>query len=218
MTYVRTLSLALALLSACTSTPTRGPAGEEGAAEPAALLRALFDFDRGVVDAKVVRSIADAGRREFVPVFIELLGFRESVGTGIPEALAKLTAKSFGDDWPAWVEWLGEQDIATPPGFDGWKAELFAQIDPRFRDFLYAGVPTRIKLEEIVWGGVRKDGIPALVNPKFVAPQEATYLQDRELVFGLAIGGDTRAYPHRILDWHEMANDVVGGVPIALAY
>ncbi len=37
-------------------------------------------------------------------------------------------------------------------------------------------------------------------------------------MFGVSINGDDRAYPHRILDWHEMADDVVGGVPIALAY
>ena len=41
---------------------------------------------------------------------------------------------------------------------------------------------------------------------------------DDELVFGVEINGDARAYPLRILDWHEMFNDVVGGVPVALAY
>jgi hypothetical protein len=65
---------------------------------------------------------------------------------------------------------------------------------------------------------VRKDGIPALVDPKLVAAGEAGYLTDDELVFGVEIGGDARAYPLRILDWHEMLNDTVGGVPVALAY
>ena len=63
-----------------------------------------------------------------------------------------------------------------------------------------------------------KDGIPALTNPKQVAPEQATYLTDDELVFGVEIDGDARAYPLRILDWHEMLNDVVGGVPVTLAY
>ena len=67
-------------------------------------------------------------------------------------------------------------------------------------------------------GGVHVDGIPALQNPRFVAAAEATYLSDAEPVFGVEIAGDARAYPLRILDWHEMANDVVGGVPVALAY
>ena len=65
-----------------------------------------------------------------------------------------------------------------------------------------------------------KDGIPALVNPELVAPSDdaAGYLDDDELIFGVAINGDVRAYPLRVLDWHEMFNDVVGGVPVALAY
>jgi hypothetical protein len=47
---------------------------------------------------------------------------------------------------------------------------------------------------------------------------EAHYLDADELVFGVAINGDVRAYPLRIMDWHEMFNDVIGGVPVALAY
>ena len=46
----------------------------------------------------------------------------------------------------------------------------------------------------------------------------ATYLTSDELVLGLVVRGEARAYPLRIMDWHEMANDVVGGVPISIAY
>ena len=55
------------------------------------------------------------------------------------------------------------------------------------------------------------------MNPELVGAQDkaATYLEDDELVFGIAINGDLRAYPLRILDWHEMFNDVIGGVPVA---
>ncbi len=204
-------------LTACEATPTPQPPRDAAVEASRDLLRELFDPQRGV-DPGVVRAIVASRRREFVPVLVELLRFRQGQGTAIPDALRALTGQSFGDDWSRWVEWLGDQDLSTPSGFAGWKADLFAQIDPSFRDFLYDGVATRIKLEEIVWGGVRKDGIPALVDPKFIAGADATYLQDAELVFGVAINGDARAYPHRILDWHEMADDVVGGVPVALTY
>ena len=76
----------------------------------------------------------------------------------------------------------------------------------------------RIRFEEITWGGVRFDEIPALDNPVLVAAQEADYLQDTDLVFGIEINGDVRAYPLRIMGWHEMFNDVIGGVPVALTY
>ena len=214
---LRALGLALCVLSACESAAPK-PASERASDEAAhELLTDVYRPGRGV-DERVVRDIAAAGRTEFVPVLVELLRFEQASGSGIPDALQRLTGERLGADWFAWVEWLGAHELPTPAGFDAWKADLFATIDRNFRDFLYGGVPTRIRLEEIVWGGVRKDGIPALVNPNFVAGRDARYLTGDELVFGLSIGGDARAYPHRIIDWHEMANDVVGGVPIALTY
>ena len=214
---LRALGVALCVLSACESaapTPARERASDEATRE---LLAGVYHLGRGV-DERVVRDIAATGRTEFVPVLVELLRFDRSSGSGVPDALERLTGERIGADWSAWVEWLGAHELSTPAGFDAWKADLFATIDSNFRDFLYGGVPTRIRLEEIVWGGVRKDGIPALLNPKFVAARDANYLTNDELVFGVSLGGDARAYPHRILDWHEMANDVVGGVPIALTY
>jgi len=81
-----------------------------------------------------------------------------------------------------------------------------------------ADEPWLIPTSNVADGGPGKDGIPALVNPKLIAPQEAAYLIPEELVFGVKINGDVRAYPLRVLDWHEMFNDVIGGVPVSLAY
>jgi hypothetical protein len=76
----------------------------------------------------------------------------------------------------------------------------------------------RIRPEEIVWGGVRKDGIPALKDPGVVPASRADFVGDSETVFGVGFGGEYRAYPQRILDWHEMANDSLGGQSFALTY
>jgi hypothetical protein len=73
-----------------------------------------------------------------------------------------------------------------------------------------------IRLEEITWGGIQKDGIPSLDNPEL--KDNAEYLLPDDLIFGVSINGDERAYPLRIMGWHEMFNDVIGGVPVALAY
>ena len=67
-------------------------------------------------------------------------------------------------------------EIAPFEGFDAFKADVLAVIDPDFRLFLKPGVAHEIRLEEIVWGGVKKDGIPALTNPKHIAAADATYL------------------------------------------
>ena len=112
-------------------------------------------------------------------------------------------------------EWLAErEDVRPHPAYASFKGALFQRIDPAFGEFLYAGVKHRTRLEEIQWGGVRKDGIPALTNPRHVQAAAATYLGPDELVLGIVVRGEVRAYPLRIMDWHEMANDVVGGVPI----
>ena len=129
-----------------------------------------------------------------------------------------LSGQEFGDDWGAWVEWYGATDLEPPPGFTEWKGLVLSRIDPRFGDFLQDKYASRIRSEEILWGGVVVDGIPALDNPKMITPQEADYLDPWDVVFGIAINDDARAYPLRILDWHEMANDVVGDVPVSLAY
>jgi hypothetical protein len=108
---------------------------------------------------------------------------------------------------------------AQPPdGHAGWKGRLYSLIDPRIGAFLYDGVKTEIRLEEIAWGGLARDGIPYLINPPVLSPEEADYLSPDDRVFGVSINGEHRAYPLRILNPHEMANDVIGGVPIALAY
>ncbi|WP_119166582.1 DUF3179 domain-containing protein [Algihabitans albus] len=145
------------------------------------------------------------------------------------EALAamaseRLAAEQLDNDdvpegWFEWMLWREETpDLAPHPSFAEFQRQLLSRIDPRFLEFLPTGVKHEIRLEEIAWGGVRVDGIPALTNPDFLAAADADYLRDDDLVFGVEINGDARAYPLRILNWHEMFNDVVGGVPVSLAY
>jgi hypothetical protein len=76
-----------------------------------------------------------------------------------------------------------------------------------------------VPLDQIVSGGPPPDGIPSIDNPKFTSVKEADeILEDSELVVGLNVNGDIRAYPLQILVWHEIVNDDVGGVPVALTY
>lgn len=75
-----------------------------------------------------------------------------------------------------------------------------------------------IPQDEIRDGGPGKDGIPSVDSPQFSEASAASYLLDEDLVVGYAVGDDVRAYPHPILDWHEIVNDEVGGEPIAITY
>lgn len=134
-------------------------------------------------------------------------------------ALEALTRERPGERYHDWVELVSRRTELRPrEGYAAWKGELFARIDPRYREILGQDAPARIRLEEVVWGGVPYEGIPVLDRPATVPVERAGYLQDGERVFGVSLKGEQRAYPLRILSWHEMLNDVVGGEPVTLSY
>ena len=195
--------------------------------EPTGLMFATYNFSL----ADVGRKMAYSHNKAFIPVILEFMRFQtddESTLT-LASFLVRIRDKipegdfaivPYGQDkWDYWVGWLAQNpDVAAPEGYDGWKGQLFSYIDQPMGEFMYFGVPTAIRLEEVVWGGVRRDGIPDLRFPPVLAPEEATYLNPQDRVFGVSINGEHRAYPLRVLNPHEMANDVVGGVQFALAY
>ncbi|MCH7958717.1 MAG: DUF3179 domain-containing protein [Candidatus Hydrogenedentes bacterium] len=75
-----------------------------------------------------------------------------------------------------------------------------------------------IPIDEILRGGPPRDGIPAILHPKFVPVGGVDYLRDTDRVVGFVQDGIARAYPLRILVWHELVNDTVGGTPIVVTY
>jgi len=81
-------------------------------------------------------------------------------------------------------------------------------------DMSYSIIPT----DQIFGGGPSRDGIPTLTDPKVLEAVKAEYLRAEDIVIGVSFGGESRAYPLRIVVWHENVNDTVGGVPIAVSY
>ncbi|MFQ5580435.1 MAG: DUF3179 domain-containing protein [Nitrospiria bacterium] len=75
-----------------------------------------------------------------------------------------------------------------------------------------------IPRSEIQSGGPPKDGIPAILKPKFVRAEQAAFMEDRDRVLGLMQNGEAKAYPINILNWHEIVNDTVGGRPVLISY
>lgn len=72
---------------------------------------------------------------------------------------------------------------------------------------------------QIFDGGPGKDGIPSIDNPQFISVNEVpSYLEDADLVVGIRIGNEIRAYPHPILDWHEIVNDEINGTAFSVTY
>lgn len=189
------------------------------AQEPYAPLRGLLS-EREDERRGAVRELIDSKDLSLVPGLVDALFFLPKARRAeAVSALEALTGERPGDRYHDWVDVVARRpDLRPREGYADWKGELFARIDPRYREILREGVPARIRLEEVVWGGVPLEGIPALDNPRAVPADQAGYLEDGEKVFGTSLGGEQRAWPLRILSWHEMVNDVVGGEPVTLSY
>jgi hypothetical protein len=213
---LRLFAIALCCITVCSA--TAGRAEMSAAADlDAAAHRAIAGNVRERFEA--IAWLLENGDVGSVAVLIQLLRWLPDDEDAIVARLRHLTGADPGSRWFDWMLWQQAHPKVTPyPGYAGFLADLLAGVDPRFRRFLRADVAHAIRLEEIAWGGVPVDGIPALDNPRLIAANEAAYLNDDDAVFGVEINGDARAYPLRIANWHEMVNDVVGGVPVSLAY
>lgn len=75
-----------------------------------------------------------------------------------------------------------------------------------------------IPLDEIQSGGPPRDGIPALTTPKYIPAGQATMLRDEEQVLGVYLNGVAKAYPTRILSWHELVNDYYRDLPVLVSW
>jgi hypothetical protein len=76
-----------------------------------------------------------------------------------------------------------------------------------------------VPLDEIVGGGPARDAIPALDHPKFVSAREADrFLRPKDRLFAVAMNGAAKAYPVKILNWHEIVNDEIRGRAITVTW
>ena len=75
-----------------------------------------------------------------------------------------------------------------------------------------------VPFDQIVSGGPPKDGIPALLSPQFVTASEASFLKPEDRVLALSRDKEAKAYPIKILNWHEVVNDTLAGEPILVTY
>ncbi len=75
-----------------------------------------------------------------------------------------------------------------------------------------------IDIKDIFSGGPPRDGIPSINSPKFIAINQVDFLKDNDIVIGLSRGKIAKAYPTRILIWHEIVNDIINGEAVAITY
>ncbi|NDJ60328.1 MAG: DUF3179 domain-containing protein [Chloroflexi bacterium] len=199
------------------------------------LLGDVVDSRRFAGGTPVIEAVGASDDPLYIAPLIDLTYFArtgEAAGA-LFNALSALSGQDFDRDWTEYQNWAASNDITLPPGYDEFKGLVFTTfVDPEFARFFNPGVQetARVNLLEAVWGGVIVDGIPSLVNARQITPEEATaegerleqfcrgadcsYPANDEFVFGVSIDGDSRAYPLRLLNWHEMFNDVIGSAPL----
>ena len=121
-------------------------------------------------------------------------------------------------------------EVSSQPAAASSSSVSLVEPDPDFEQGLFtARFPKRgwktdfslhtVPFSEIFSGGVGRDGIPSIDNPKFTTPELADeWLGELEPVIAFELNEDAKAYPLQILTWHEIVNDEVGGVPVVVTF
>jgi len=156
----------------------------------------------------------------YLPYFLDLLAAPNPFWDQVGEVLNVY----YGADVPGGPIGWWEARGARRPEDDShyylvYKREVISRIQQEMGAFLSWTEPRTISAQEIIWGGVPVDGIPPLEDPSFLTVKQAkSWAFDSDQVIGVSVNGETRCYPRRIIDWHEMVNDTIGGIPVSLAY
>jgi Protein of unknown function (DUF3179) len=216
---------------AASGPPAQGKSGKRET--PPADVPAVDDFFAAAslnrAQAMAARERLAAGWRDgYAAMLVDEIDLMRRTGFVSPQAwlqLAQLaqflelqTHQSFGGDLDGWHRWVWSLPYDPHPDYGVFKGRLYAGLDPRFADFFRPPVRTQIRLDEVQWGGVEVNGIPPLDHPNTIAAADAGYLDDDNLVFGIYVDGEARAYPKRILAWHELALDRLGGRELTVVY
>lgn len=152
------------------------------------------------------RSLLAIGALALAAVAVALIGSQAVKEGPVSNAAAKSDFGFFLVNPAGAAELDG---TATPdPRVERWQREGWAT------DFS----KTAIDFGDILSGGPPRDGIPSIDAPKFVPVAEETDLADREPVISLVVDGEAKAYPLRVMMWHEIANDTIAGKPVAVTY
>ncbi len=187
--------------------------------EPA-FLTLLKDSDKKSKE-NAIKWIDKHWKSEYEIMILELYYFNsfKPLGHRLLNLLTNKTKKDFGYDTNKWYEWIWNKKEKLTPSYHEFKARLHQPIDHRFYKYFVNRQDNRtIRLDEIRWGGVIQDGIPPLRNPRMISAKDVEYLEDDNVVFGIEVNGEFRAYPKRILAWHELFTDTIAGIPLAGVY
>lgn len=178
-----------------------------------------------------LETISKSKDPRLVWIISDLMRFATSanLNTALTNAAAELLGKEIQDQngWGEVTDHLIAWDIPAPPDYLQVKRAIFTEIIPGWEKIFVEG---DIDWRHVSWGGVLIDNraydktkepcncIPAADNPEVSSADEATWLKDDDIVFGIGINDEYRAYPRRIMEVREMVNDTLGGRDLGIPY
>ena len=176
-------------------------------------------------------EIAESGDPRLGWLISDLMRFVPSrqISAELTRAASTLLGQTFGtgNEWGNVTDRLIAWDIPAPPDYLATKRVIFTTVfDGWDRIFVEGDIDWRF----VSWGGVLIDDrpfdttddpcncIPAADNPPVISAAEATWLDDSDIVFGIEVNGEYRAYPRQIMEVREMVNDTLGGRDLGIPY
>ena len=150
------------------------------------------------------------------------------------ERLEGAAANLVGMQFPEFRSWnpltntLIACDVPEPPDYLAGKRNIYTAIEPAWEALMTDN--SSLDWRVVSWGGVLIDDrpydttddpcncIPAIDNPTLLSAEEGTWLPDGDIVFGVVVNGEARAYPRQIMEVREMVNDTLGGRDFGMPY
>ena len=185
----------------------------------------------GPDQTSALEEISASRDPRLVWVISDLLRFISDrrISASLTDAASSLLEKRFPgpNSWGAITDHLIAWDIPSPPGYLPVKRAIFTGVIPGWDKIFVEG---DIDWRHVSWGGVLIDDraydrtdstcncIPAADNPEVSSAEEATWLKDSDIVFGIEVNDEFRAYPQRIMEVREMVNDTLGGRDLGIPY
>ncbi len=152
-----------------------------------------------------------------------------SLNATLTDAASTLLGKEMNrqNSWGDVTDHLIAWEVPEPPNYLKYKREIFTSIIPGWdKIFVKGDIDWRL----VSWGGVLIDDraydttdeacncIPAADNPEVSSAKDAKWLKDSDIVFGIEVNGEYRAYPRQIMEVREMVNDTLGGRDLGIPY
>ena len=185
----------------------------------------------GEEQTEALQAIADSGDVRLTWLVSDLMRIAGSsaLRTALVDAADSLLEKAIdrNNGWGDTVDHLIAWDIPAPPDYLDFKRSVYTLIVPEWEKIFIKG---DIDWRHVSWGGVRIDDraydttdeacncIPAADNPEVADVAGADWLDDDDIVFGIEVNGEYRAYPRQIMEVREMVNDTLGGRDLGIPY